>query len=485
MIPQKLTSKRYIAPVILVSSFFIIFGFFSRGTDGIDAFSDSGNDTSIGTNTSNFRFSEIEFSNFANKSGADNLDILKSVHFKDGTPASVISDPLTDMIYVAVNPTNSTSSFCLDRESTISSNLTSSLSCSTIYVLDGRSDKVAGVIRLSQGEQISSMDLDPIGGTLYAVGEYNYFPISNSSSEELYEDDVLYKISNSSDHTPTIPKINSSSEFVTYNISKISLYGETEEGKEGDARAVKADSTSNTIFVGLVYFEGGKQGIFMIPENFTNNSFELIQRNGVASHHGEDGTAYDNISRSQEDYVIYLPFAGSGPDRIVLDERTQLVYASDREGNLIAVINGSDSNGELLDKIILKSPRALSINALNNFLYVASGEGHWFNIIDTKTNKVIAANTEISYPIASAANSMTGKVYVADCLLCDEFEFTNGTSIYELDNNGTTVDLKTFEDIDMNGNELTINHSTNELYMIGTDMRSGLPNLYIINISSS
>jgi DNA-binding beta-propeller fold protein YncE len=68
-----------------------------------------------------------------------------------------------------------------------------------------------------------------------------------------------------------------------------------------------------------------------------------------------------------------------------------------------------------------------------------------FNVIDADTNKVVAVNTQMSYPLASVVDNITGKVYVANCLRCDDFDFTNGTSIYELYSNGTTVNLKTYE----------------------------------------
>jgi hypothetical protein len=75
------------------------------------------------------------------------------------------------------------------------------------------------------------------------------------------------------------------------------------------------------------------------------------------------------------------------------------------------------------------------------------------------------------------------RVYVADCHLCDDFDFTNGTSISELDSNGTAINWKTYENINIEENELVINPFTNKLYAIGTDIQSQISNLYIINIS--
>jgi hypothetical protein len=40
---------------------------------------------------------------------------------------------------------------------------------------------------------------------------------------------------------------------------------------------------------------------------------------------------------------------------------------------------------------------------------VASGDSHWFKVIDAGTNKVVAVNTQMSYPLASAADNTTAK----------------------------------------------------------------------------
>jgi len=74
---------------------------------------------------------------------------------------------------------------------------------------------------------------------------------------------------------------------------------------------------------------------------------------------------------------------------------------------------------------------------------------------------------------------------VTNCLRCDDFDFTNGTSIYELYSNSTTVNWKTYENIDLKENALAINPFTDKLYTIGTDTKSGVSNAYIIDISSS
>ena len=158
------------------------------------------------------------------------------------------------------------------------------------------------------------------------------------------------------------------------------------------------------------------------------------------------------------------------------------IYVLLEYDDFIAIIDGSTN--EIKEKIILQNPRAMSINPSKGLLYVASGDSFWFNVIDMNTNKVVAVNTQISYPIASVVNNITGRVYVAECLECDDFDFTNGTSIYELNSNGSTITWNTYENINIEENGLAINPFTSKLYAIGMNTKSEISNLYIIDISS-
>lgn len=76
---------------------------------------------------------------------------------------------------------------------------------------------------------------------------------------------------------------------------------------------------------------------------------------------------------------------------------------------------------------------------------------------------------------------MTNQVYVADCHLCDEYDFTVGTSIYELDSTGSIINWTTYENVNLVKNELVVNPYTNKLYAIGTN-QSETSSLYIIGL---
>jgi hypothetical protein len=245
-------------------------------------------------------------------------------------------------------------------------------------------------------------------------------------------------------------------------ITRIRLYGEVDDGKEGDMSSIAVDPHTNTIYAGIRYFMGGREGVFVI-----NDSNDTIDSSNNPI----------NISN-----VKFIPLGETGPDQIIVSNNTtNTVYASLKHDDFIAFIDGSDKT--VKEQIILQGPQSMSFNPTNNLLYVASGDSYWFNVIDTTTNEVIAANKQISYPIASVTNNITGKVYVVECRQCNIFDLTNGNSIYELFSNGSAITGKTYENIDIEENGLAINPFTNRLYAIGTDVQSGRSNLYVIDIS--
>ncbi len=233
------------------------------------------------------------------------------------------------------------------------------------------------------------------------------------------KDDVVYIISNIN-YTNSNKDTRSYSANASFNTERITLYGEIEEGKEGDMSDVAVDANSNsnsntntnnnsnTIYAGIRYYQGGRAGLFIIPDanQIDSKLSDVNNRN--------------NLSNT----IKFVPLGSTGPEQILVNDQMKTIYALLEYDDFIAIIDGSTN--EIKEKIILQNPRAMSINPSKGLLYVASGDSFWFNVIDMNTNKVVAVNTQISYPIASAANNITGKVYVAECLDCDDFDFTNG-----------------------------------------------------------
>jgi DNA-binding beta-propeller fold protein YncE len=397
-------------------------------------------------------------------------EIIKVIPFNNTYPSSILVDPISNLVYVSVRPDHPYSYFpdlCSGQSTAATLNNLSSSNhvladlCSVIYVLDGDTDRIIEMIGLGPGEEIHDMDIDHGLGTIYATGEYNYLVNDSKGNAEQVqrEDDVVYVISN-------ISNTSGHSENDTINAERITLYGEIEEGKEGDMSDIAVDTNDNikTIYAGIRYYQGGREGIFIIPDSRIVSKLDRINNN--------------NLSNT----IKFIPLGSTGPEQIFVNDQMNTIYALLEYDNFIAIIDGSIN--DIKEKIIMQNPRAMSINPSAGLLYVASGDSFWFNIVDMTIHKVIGVNTQISYPVASAVNNLTGRVFVAECLECDDFDFTNGTSIYALDSNGSTINWNTYENINIKENGLAVNPFTNKLYAIGTNTKSELSNLYVIDISS-
>jgi DNA-binding beta-propeller fold protein YncE len=387
------------------------------------------------------------------------FEIVRAIPFNNTILSSLTIDPISDLVYVAGMPDysyNDSSISCLEHNTN-----SSDMPCSVIYVLDGGTGQIHDIIRLRSGEIIHDMDINPDLGKIYAAGEFNY--LENNSEPIQYEDDVVYIINQISFVNNT--NQNLSQPITANDIQRIRLYGEQEEGKEGDMSSIAVDTRVDTIYAGIRYFQGGREGVFVINDN-------------------SDSTYDTSIigKKPNTNTTKFIPLGETGPDQILVNDKTNVIYVSLKNDNFVALIdNGSNNTAVVRDKIILQKPRAMSINPSIERLYVASGDSNWFNVIDMNTNKVLSTNTQIAYPIASVVNNVTNQVYVADCHFCDNYDFTNGTSIYELNSTGSTINWKTYEDVNLVENELEINPSINKLYAIGTD-QSEISNLYVMDL---
>jgi DNA-binding beta-propeller fold protein YncE len=398
---------------------------------------------------------------------SENIGIIKAIPFNNTILSSLTIDPISDLVYVSGMPDYSYNYSCVEQIMNSSDVSGFVFPCSTIYILDGDTGQINNSIKLRPGEIIHDMTIDPRSGKIYAAGEYNY--LENSIEPIQYEDDVVFIINQTSFTNNT--NYNLSQQSIHSNdIQRIRLYGEEEEGKEGDMSSIAVDTHTDTIYAGIRYFQGGREGIFIIDNKTTN---------GVYS----KNISPIKLSATTDDYLTnaikFVPLGETGPDQILVNGKTHVVYVSLKNDNFVALIDGS--NNTVQEKIILQEPRAMSIGPSTGLLYVASGDSNWFNVIDMNTHKVVSANTEIAYSIASVVNNITNQVYVTDCRFCDDYDFTNGSSIYELDSSGSTTNWKTYENVNFVENELVSNPFTNRLYAIGTD-QSEMSNLYVIDL---
>lgn len=402
----------------------------------------------------------------------ENLEVIKVIPFNGTIPSSIMVDPISNLVYVSVRPdysANYLSQSCSGESNVTPKNVSdSSSTCSVIYVLDGQTEQIIDVITLGPGEQVHDIEIDPSVGRIYATGEYHYRDNDSEGIEEQteYEDDVVYIISNINYTNSNKDYTRSYSANASINTERITLYGEIQEGKEGDMSDIVVDTNNNikTIYAGIRYYQGGQEGIFIIPDISRIDS------------------KLDGTNKNLSNTIKFMPLGSTGPEQIFVNDQMNTIYALLEYDDFIAIIDGSTN--EIKENIIMQNPRAMSINPSAGLLYVASGDSFWFNIMNMTTNKVIGVNTQISYPVASAVNNITGKVFVAECLECDDFDFTNGTSIYALNSNGSTINWNTYENINIEENGLAINPFTNKLYAIGTNTKSELSNIYVIDISS-
>jgi len=99
--------------------------------------------------------------------------------------------------------------------------------------------------------------------------------------------------------------------------TRAALYGEIEEGKEGDMSDVAVDTNTNaktnTIYAGIRYFQGGRNGIFIIPDNSQIDS----KLNGVNNK--------NNLSNT----IKFIPLGNTGPEQILVSNSIRPVYHND------------------------------------------------------------------------------------------------------------------------------------------------------------
>jgi hypothetical protein len=255
------------------------------------------------------------------------------VSFNNTSLSSIAVDAVSDLVYVSLRPgysSNYSSTSCLEQNATGSATVSSSMfPCSAIYILDGNTGHINNIIRLRPGELIHNMDINPYLRK-YASGEYNYlenYTEVNGDEPIQYEDDVVYII-NSTNYSSNNDTNNSSSQMTTANdIQRIRLYGEIEEGKEGDMSSIAVDTGTNTIYAGIRYFQGGREGVFIIDDN--SSIIHNSNTTGMNANNGLTNT------------IKFIPLGDTGPDQILVNNKTNIIYSSLEYDNFIVVIDGS------------------------------------------------------------------------------------------------------------------------------------------------
>ena len=189
---------------------------------------------------------------------------------------------------------------------------TSSGEKNLLYVIDVAQNKVIDTIKIGsqKNDFLTNIAIDPDRSIIYAAGQHL---VNENGSDIAY--DTLYVINSTN-----------------YKFKRIQLYGETEEGKEGSLAGISFNPVTNTIYLGSLYPEGGKPGLYVI-----------------------DGKSLQPILIDKWQYGI---------KDIQLDPESHLLYAGAKYDNLISVID--ESNNLIIDNITAQSPIAITLDKEKN-----------------------------------------------------------------------------------------------------------------------
>jgi hypothetical protein len=292
-----------------------------------------------------------------------------------------------------------------------------------IYVIDTAQNKVTDVIKIGseKNDRLSNIVLDPDRGIIYAVGQYW---VNENDTTVAY--DTVYVINSTNN-----------------KFKRIQLYGETEEGKEGSLAGISVNPVTNKIYVGSLYPEGGKPGLYVI-----------------------DGNTLESV---------YLEKWQYGIKDIQLDPESNFIYVGAKYDNLVSAID--ESNNQIMENITVQSPIALTINAKEKILYEAGSDGK-VNAIDLSSKKNISS-IQAEYVKNILYNSNDKLLYIVDQNMTNILsKNSNGTKSMAIAVNTTNNVVNKFETSFIIENIL-VNTSTDQAYLLGYDGKNS--KLFIIN----
>ena len=292
-----------------------------------------------------------------------------------------------------------------------------------IYVIDTAQNKVLDTIKIGseKNDFLSNIALDPERGILYAAGQHL---VNENDTTIAY--DTLYLINSTNN-----------------KFMRIQLYGETEEGKEGSLAGISVNPVTNMIYIGSLYPDGGKPGLYVI-----------------------DGDSLQSIHIDKWEYGI---------KDIQLDPESNLLYVGAKYDNLISIID--ESNNEIVENITVQSPIALTLNAEEKILYEAGSDGK-VNAIDLSSKKNISS-IQGEYVKNILYNANDKLLYIVDQNMTNILsKNSNGTKSMAIAINTTNNVINKFETGFIVENIL-INSSTDQAYLLGYDGENS--KLFVVN----
>ena len=292
-----------------------------------------------------------------------------------------------------------------------------------IHVIDPAKKKVIHTIKIGsqKSDYLTNIAIDPDRGVIYATGQHL---VNENDTTVAY--DTLYVIN------PTDNKF-----------KRIQLYGETEDGKEGGLAGVSVNPVTNMIYVGSLYPEGGKPGMYVI-----------------------DGNTFQAAHIDKWQYGI---------KDILLDPESNLLYAGAKYDNMISILN--QSNNKIVANITVESPIAISVDNENNILYEAGSDGK-VNALNLPTGKN-TSSIEGQFVKNILYNPNDKLLYLIDQNMTNILsKNSNVTKSIAVGVNTTNNVLNKFE-TDFIVDNIVVNPSSDQAYLLGYDGKNS--KLFILN----
>lgn len=244
-----------------------------------------------------------------------NSYVTTNITLGKGRPLSMAMDFTSNLLYI-VSPSD------VDRNVR-----------NLIYVIDSNENKVIDTIKVGSADHdfLRDVAIDSSSGMIYATGEYRV-----EESGVTYENDSIYFID---------PK--------TKQSDRISVYGEPEEGKEGDLSKIAVDPSLKLIYVGSLYPEGGMPGLYVVDP-------------------------------AKKDVITMMDKWESGVSEVLVDSISHQLIVTAKYDNLVSLMNASTR--EISKNVSIVDPVATSWNPEGS-IYVATGSGN-ISVIDPISGKV-------------------------------------------------------------------------------------------------
>jgi YVTN family beta-propeller protein len=417
-------------------------------------------------------------------------------------PVSVAVNPLTNQIYVANNGSNSVTLIAgaTNATTTVADPNAMGLVAVTVnsvtgnvYVANSTSNNVT---EIATGTNATTTIADPNATAPSAVAvnpTTNQIYVANSGSSNVTaisgSNNAIITLSDPSARTPAAIAVNPAThQIYAANSGSATLScfnGATNSTTTvTDSKAVQpaavavnpvnhqvfvANSASNnvTVLSGSLFGASAAVARTIADANAVHPAAVVVNpvtnQEYVANQNSNNVTL---ISTSGATTTISDPNAKS-PVALAVNPVANKIYVANSTSNNVTVIDGATNTVSTISDPNALAPAAIAVNPATGKVYVANGGSNNISVFDPLDSTVLTiSDPSASRPTAVAVNSTTNTVYVAN------FTSDNVTVI-----NGTTNQISTTIDADLNPIALDVNANTNVIYVAN----SGRNNVTVIN----